>query len=87
MSISPRPLRIARLAMAAITLAATLYALAVLGQASGAPATTPPYPSSSPTITGTVARGQLLTASTGTWSGNPTGYAYQWQQCAPQAPV
>jgi hypothetical protein len=34
-----------------------------------------------PTVTGTAAVGQTLTATTGTWSGKPTGYAYQWQRC------
>ena len=26
--------------------------------------------------------GTMLTASTGTWSGEPTSYAYQWQRCS-----
>jgi Ig domain of plant-specific actin-binding protein len=34
-----------------------------------------------PTITGTVAPAQTLTASTGDWSGSPSSYAYQWSRC------
>lgn len=31
-----------------------------------------------PTITGTLAPGQTLTATTGTWTNSPTSYSYQW---------
>ena len=34
-----------------------------------------------PAITGTTEVGQTLTSSTGTWSGSPTSYAYQWSRC------
>jgi len=34
-----------------------------------------------PTISGTPQAGQTLTATPGTWSGNPATYAYQWQRC------
>jgi len=34
-----------------------------------------------PTITGTGKAGQVLTATTGTWSGSPTSYNYAWQRC------
>jgi hypothetical protein len=41
----------------------------------------PPENSSRPTITGTPQQGQTLTASTGTWTNEPTSYTYQWQRC------
>ena len=34
-----------------------------------------------PTISGTKAQGQQLTATQGTWSNNPSSFAYQWQRC------
>ena len=34
-----------------------------------------------PTISGTPKVGQELTANEGSWTGNPTAYAYQWQRC------
>jgi hypothetical protein len=39
-----------------------------------------PTNSVAPTITGTKSVGQTLTSSTGTWSGTPTSYAYQWKR-------
>jgi hypothetical protein len=34
-----------------------------------------------PTISGTPQVGATLTAAKGSWSGNPTGYAYAWSRC------
>jgi hypothetical protein len=39
-----------------------------------------PTNSVAPTISGTKSVGQTLTSSTGTWSGTPTSYAYQWKR-------
>lgn len=52
-------------------------------------ATTPTCPipaaptnSVAPSISGTTAYAGVLTASNGTWSGNPTGYTYQWSRAS-----
>lgn len=42
----------------------------------------PPANTALPTVSGTPEEAQVLTASAGSWSGSPTGYAYQWQSCA-----
>ena len=34
-----------------------------------------------PTVTGTTQAGKTLTATTGSWTGNPLSYTYQWQRC------
>jgi subtilisin family serine protease len=41
----------------------------------------PPASSTPPTITGSAKQGQTLTATPGTWTNEPTDYAYQWQRC------
>jgi hypothetical protein len=41
----------------------------------------PPTNTSLPAISGSAVVGQVLSASTGVWSGGPTGYAYEWRRC------
>jgi hypothetical protein len=41
----------------------------------------PPSNTGLPLITGTTTQGESLAASNGSWSGSPTSYAYQWQDC------
>ncbi len=48
---------------------------------SGATPPPPPTTLAPPGVTGLPVEGQSLTGSTGTWSGAPTSYAYQWQDC------
>lgn len=40
--------------------------------------TKPPANTALPAVTGTLIEGQVLSASTGTWSNDPTSFAYQW---------
>ena len=49
---------------------------AVVQQAAGAPTN-----AARPTVTGDPRVGQELSAENGTWTGNPTSFAYQWQRC------
>ena len=43
----------------------------------------PPVPTviSPPTVSGNPVQGDSVTEVNGTWSGNPTGYSYQWAEC------
>src|SRR5207248_1349058 len=41
----------------------------------------PPASTGLPQISGTAQVGQTLSSSTGSWSGSPSGYGYQWKRC------
>ncbi len=41
----------------------------------------PPVNTVLPSVSGSVVEGQTLSASTGTWTGSPTSYGYQWEDC------
>jgi hypothetical protein len=45
------------------------------------PPPAPPVNSAAPVISGTPSEGHDLTATTGSWSGSPTSFVYQWQDC------
>jgi hypothetical protein len=47
----------------------------------------PPHETALPAITGTTTEGDTLTATAGTWEGNPTSYTYQWQACNTKSDV
>jgi thermitase len=47
----------------------------------GAPPPSPPANTAAPVVSGTARDGQTLQTTTGTWSGSPTSYAYQWLRC------
>ncbi len=48
----------------------------IVQAAAGAPVST-----TAPQISGSAVQGQTLTATTGSWSNNPTSFAFQWLRC------
>lgn len=44
------------------------------------PLPAPPANTVAPAVSGSTATGGVLSCTTGTWSGSPTGYAYQWRR-------
>lgn len=61
--------------VALIALVAALFGTATAATSAA------PVNSTPPTITGTAQVGQTLTAGNGTWTNNPTTFAYQWLRC------
>ena len=43
---------------------------------------TAPGNTTAPVVSGTAQQGQTMTTTNGSWSGSPTSYAYQWQDCS-----
>lgn len=72
-----------KLAGVAVVAAAAIVFGAILGSpGSGrASGTAQPTNTALPTISGTPQEGQTLTGSKGTWTGDPTSYAYAWSRC------
>jgi hypothetical protein len=75
------------------TLRAVVTATNAVGSASAASAVTSvvatssstvtaPSNSAAPVVSGTPQTGKTLATSTGSWSGSPTSYKFQWQRCA-----
>ena len=72
-------------------LGATIQAQVTASNSAGSAASTsaqtavvttgPPTASSPPTVSGTPQDSQLLQTTTGSWTGSPTGYTYQWLRC------
>jgi len=57
--------------------AASSSATGVVGSSSS-----PPVNTAAPTISGTTTQGQTMSATTGSWTGNPAPtFAYQWSRC------
>jgi hypothetical protein len=59
----------------------TTLASALTAPVGGTATTQAPASTSAPVVSGTAQSGQTLTASTGTWNGSPTAYAYEWRRC------
>lgn len=64
-----------------VLVGATALALVAMTGAGTAAQQDVPANTTQPAITGTAAVGSTLTATQGSWTGNPTSFAYQWVRC------
>ena len=51
------------------------------GSSGGGSTVSPPANTALPVVSGTAQQGRALSATSGSWSGSPTSYAYKWQDC------
>lgn len=65
-----------------ILVAGALAVAALLSTSAQARAQAAPVNQSLPTISGSASLGKALTATSGSWSGSPSSFTYQWQRCA-----
>src|SRR5438034_1805763 len=64
-------------ALAVIMLSGSAWA----GAPGNSPGQSAPTATSAPSISGSFVQGQTLSASTGSWSGPSSDYAFQWSRC------
>ncbi len=57
-----------------------------VGPVTPPPPATPPVNTMLPAVNGTPTAGQVLTATTGVWTGSPATYTYVWDRCSSSAP-
>jgi hypothetical protein len=75
---SRRPATVAAMLLAAAT---AIVAGLVVPAGGSAKSQAPPASTGEPAISGNPVVGSTLSASRGSWSGNPTSYSYQWVRC------
>jgi hypothetical protein len=56
-------------------------AQALVLRGTGTPVAARPVSAVAPVLSGVAQEGSVLSSSTGSWTGSPTTYAYQWQRC------
>lgn len=79
-----RPRASRRIATVLGLAALAVAAFAAIGSANSVTAARAQYApvnAVAPSISGTATENQVLTANEGTWTGQPSSYAYQWLQC------